>query len=66
MTQVILLEDEKKMTIFNLAQSAGSIAQALESGDWRPPEGVAQRLDLSDMCLLEMPNFLVVLPKDYH
>ena len=66
MTQVILLEDEKKMTIFNLTQSAGSIAQALESGDWRPPEGVAQRLDLSDMCLLEMPNFLVVLPKDYH
>ena len=66
MTQIILLEDEKKMTIYNISQNSSSLARALESGDWNPPdEEIADKFDPAEMCLLEMPNFVVVLPKDY-
>ena len=65
MTQVILLEDQKKMTIFNVSESCKSVAEALESGDWALPETNPDRLDLSTMCMLHMPNFVVLLPKDY-
>jgi len=65
-TQIILLEDEKKMTIYNISQNSSSLARALESGDWNPPdEEIADKFDPAEMCLLEMPNFVVVLPKDY-
>lgn len=65
MTQVIVLEDQKKMTIFNVAESCNSIAESLESGDWMLPEENPARVDLSEMCMLHMPNFVVLLPKDY-
>lgn len=66
MTQVILLEDQKKMTIFNVSESCSSVAEALESGDWELPEDDnRQDVDLSQMCMLHLPNFVVLLPKDY-
>jgi DNA-binding CsgD family transcriptional regulator len=64
-TQIILLEDEKKMTIYNISQNSSSLAHALESGDWDPPDGMAEKFDPDEMCMLEMPNFVVGLPKDY-
>lgn len=65
MTQIILLEDEKKMTIYNTSQTSDSLARALESGDWDPPQDLAGKFDPDEMCMLEMPNFVVVLPKDF-
>ena len=66
MTQIILLEDEKKMTIYQTSQTSDSLARALETGDWDPPdEEMAEKFDPAEMCMLEMPNFVVVLPKDY-
>jgi len=65
MTQVILVEDQKKMTIFNVADSYDSVAKGLESGEWALPESEKEEHDLSEMCMLQMPNFLVLLPKDY-
>jgi DNA-binding NarL/FixJ family response regulator len=65
MTQVIVLEDQKKMTIFNVSESCSSVAEALESGDWIPPEEEQRPFNLADMCMLHMPNFVVLLPKDY-
>ena len=65
MTQVILVEDQKKMTLFNVAETYDAIAKGLESGEWVLPEMEETQHDLSEMCMLQMPNFLVLLPKDY-
>ena len=65
MTQIILLKDEKKLTIFNTNQPSDSLAQALESGKWDLPDEIKDTLDLDEMRMVEMPNFLMVLPKDF-
>lgn len=42
MTQIILLEDEKKMTLYTISQNSNSLVHALESEDWDPPDGMAK------------------------
>ena len=64
MTQIIVVEDQKKMTIFNVTESYSAVAKGLESGEWALPDS-EEKHDLSEMCMLQMPNFLVLLPKDY-
>ena len=64
MTHIIVVEDQKKMTFFNVAENYTSVAKGLESGEWALPDS-EEKHDLSEMCMLQMPNFLVLLPKDY-
>ena len=64
MTQIIVVEEQKKMTIFNVAESYSTVAKGLESGEWVLPDS-EEKHDFSKMCMLQLPNCLVLLPRDY-